>query len=583
VKVFDYDNLISNEKVFGLEIIDNIVKVLELKSKRGKVTVSGFGESTIDPKTYSEGIVLKQDAVAEAIKNAREQARPGRIKRKYAAVVLPDSKIFVRIVKFPAGMSKEEIKEAIEWKAKDLIAMPLEKVYWDWHRLRANGKKNDVENANQEIEVVLSAVEKKCVDSYTKMLQLLDIIPLYFDISGNAAARFLFQTEYKKKKALLVRVDRDSSTLSLFLHGGVRYQTIIKDVVKGGYGSLIDYAAAKLGIDKGKAEELILTPKNLNNEQKKLLQESFGVHYSSLLREVGQILDYYSQTVDGAQKKEEKNFAGIYLYGKGAKIYYLKEFFEKKSYKVEVRPETKSLISPMLPFISKQGLSQNLVLLGLSLRNLEAFRDYRDINLVPKRIKSKYLQTTIYSSLYRYLRVIFWNVFIVGIVLTFTFIISLVYRENAKGELRSVENVTESRANQELRDDIEQVNQTAHQIDALYNTQLDWNELFIQISTQRAGGISLTNLVVSEESEIWQAISGQKKVVEREGFIYLVMGGIASNREDLHEYMNNLEGSELFEDVKMPISNYEENEDILFTIYCLVDTSKLNLIESSND
>ncbi|MBN2015365.1 pilus assembly protein PilM [Candidatus Dojkabacteria bacterium] len=573
--IFDYDNLIQSEKIFGIEIVDNTLKVLELKKGGGgKFTVSGFGEEQFDPSAVVEGVIVKKDLISKAIKNAREQARPHRIRTRYVAVVLPDTKIFVRVVKFPAGMTKNEIKEAIEWKAKDLIAMPLEKVYWDWHRLREDEEDDD----RREVEVVVSAVEKECVDSYVKTLQLLDIIPLYFDVSGNAAARFLFQDEYKKKKALMIRIDRSSTTLSLCLEGGVRYQTIIKDVIRGGYGALVDHATATLGINKEEAEELILSPKNLNKEQKEKLRIGFEVSFNGLLREINQILDFYSQTLDTGRDSKDgssKELDGIYIFGKGAKVFYLRDFFKEKSIQISTKPTRTTFVSPMLPFISRQGLTQNMVLLGVSLRHLGFFRGLRDINLVPKSIKTRYLQRSIYSSLYAYLRLIFWNVFVIGVILVFIYMIALVYKNNVEQVLKSVENITESKANTQLREDINDINQTAGQIDLLLDTQLDWEEFFKEVSNRRGGGITYKNLFVSEDESILKAVAGDKAITKKAGYVYLVINGVAEHREDLQRYVQNMENSDIFEEVKMPISSFESSTNIEFTMYCFVNTQEL--------
>lgn len=651
MKVFDYDNLILGEKVFGLEVKDNIIKALELTKRRGRFSVVGFGEQEFDPTAISEGVIVNKDLLADVIKSVRDQAKPRRIRSKYASVVLPDSKIYVRVVKFPAGMSKDEIRESIEWKAKDLIAMPLDKVYWDWHRLQANG------DPSRNIEVEISAVDKECVDSYTQTLKMIGVTPLYYDISGNAAARFLFQNEYKEKKALLVRIDKYSTTLSLFLNGGVRYQTVIKDVVKGGYNSLIDYTAGKLGVNKEQAERIILNPENINNDQKKALKESFNVNYGGLYQEIDQIMDFYSQTLnhihsssklnkkgkkeldsnakvkpvkqsktgdmrDKVDKDKEipvkelqetssndtlgpqddgiteqknnkqkddikekldkkslngqsKDFGGIYLYGRGAQLFYIREYFKDRSIEIKAGPEMKTSVSPMLPFISRQSLPENLVLLGLALRNLGLFRDLRDINLVPKLIKKKYLKVSIYSSLYTYLRIIFWNVFIIGIALACSFMISLIYKSNVEKELASVENIAESKANKELRNQITYINSTAVQLSNLLDTQADWGSFFQQLSQKQGDSIVYSNILVSEDPEAWQTLSKESKVVEKSGYIYLVVSGIADTREDLLVFLQDLERSDIFEDVRMPISNYESSENIEFTIYCLVKTSEL--------
>lgn len=575
MKIIDYDNLILSENIFGLEIVNNTIKVLELKRSRGRYSVVGFGQQNIDPKCFSDGVILNKEAVADAIRLARVEAKPRRIRTKYASVALPESKIFVRVIKFPAGMTKEEIREAVEWKAKDFIAMPLDKVYWDWHRLTPEDGKD-----GGEVEVVVSAVEKECADSLTETLKLLNITPLYYDIAGNAAARFLFQKEYSEKKALLVRIDKNSTTLSLFLNGGVRYQTIIKDVIKGGYGVLVDYVASQLKIDAEKAEKLILSPENLDNQQKSLLVEFFGAKFDHLMVEIRQITDFYKQSLLGNTDKElTKEPFEIYLYGKGARVFHLAEHFEKQSLKVSTDVKASTPVSPIVQFISRQSLLENLVLLGLSLRNLGLFRELRDINLVPKIIKIKYLQVSIYNNVYASLRIVFWNTFVIVVVLAFVNMIAVIYKANIERDLKAVENVAESPANKEIQSEIVYLNQTAGQMSRLFETQLDWDKFFQEVSNLRGNGITYTDLLVSEDQEVWKALSGEKKSVVKAGHDYVVISGIAQTRDDLQRFVEDIRESEIFKDIKMPISNFETSVNIEFVIYGLVDTSKVKQLD----
>jgi hypothetical protein len=363
----------------------------------------------------------------------------------------------------------------------------------------------------------------------------------------------------------------------LFLNGGVRYQTQIRDLVKGGFNSLIDLTASKLKVEKDAAEQLILSPDKLNAEQKILLQGSFEVNYESLYQEIRNILDYYSQNLNktGETQSKEESFSGIYLYGQGAKLFHLKTFLEKKEVEIKDRSVSKSDVSPMFPFISRESLPENLVILGLSLRNLGSFRELRDINLVPEKIQSKYLQVSIYSSLYAYLKIIFWSVYIVGIILIFAYVLTLFYHDNVKEELKSIENVAESPANTELRRDISTINETAQKIELLTATQLDWDMLFGEFSKAKPAGIRINNMLVSEDPEAWKTIAGEGRVLTREGFIYMVVNGTADTRESLKLYVDNLDDSEIFSDVKMPISSFESNKNLEFSVYCLIDTSKL--------
>jgi type IV pilus assembly protein PilM len=570
--VIDYDNLILNENIFGLEIVDNIVKVLELKKSGKRYTVIGFGEVPVDQKAFQNGCIVDANTVASAIKKARNAARPRKIKMRYASVVLPDSEIFVRVVKFPAGMKKIEIREAVEWKAKDLIAMPLEQVYWDWHRLPSG-----INNA--ETEVVISAVNKACADSYTKTLHALDIDPIYYDLAGNAASRFLFQKDYSHKQALLVRINKYSTIISLFLKGGVRYQTIISDAVKGGYANLVDFASSQLSVDKDKAEKLILGSEDLKDQQKVVLQPFFNAKFSHLKQGIDQVLEFYRQTMTQkeAQANGKDSRIDIYLYGKGSQMFHLEEFFRTNALEVKLRSDSPSSVSPIIQFVSRQSLLENLVLLGISIRNMGVFREMRDINLVPKKVKEKYIRKSVYSNLYASLRIVFWNMFLIVILLASMFIISMIYKSNIDKSYKAVQNVAESAANKKLEEDISYMNKIAAQIDQLNQTQIDWKVFFKEISDKRPAGITYTSVYISEDPEVWKGISGQNRVIQKEGFIYLVVGGHAETREQLQDYSNSMSSSDLFEEVQMPISNFETSVDINFILYCLVNTKELEV------
>ncbi len=569
MSVFDFENLILSEKIFGLELVDNKAKVLELKHTRGKYKVVGFGEEMFNPSAFSSGIIVSPNEIAEAIKLARLKAKPRKVRRQYASVVLPDSKIFIRTIKFPLGMKKEDIKEAIEWKAKDLIAMPLEKVYWDWHRLKKRKGKG-------EVEVVISAVEKKCADSFSKTLGILNITPLYYDISGNAAARFTFQDDYKTKRALLIRIDRYSSTISLFLDGGVRYQTVLEGAEKGGgFSHLIDFTALRLGLQESKAEEVLFTPKSRKLEQEGVLKENFEKSFDTLAGEATQILDYYKQKLYSGGKKES-DISEIYFYGKGANTIFLNDFFAKKFAKMKILTAKKSSFLSKLPFVNKANLSESVIILGLSLRNFGNFKQLRDINLVPDKIKKKYISASVYKNLNTYLRMVFWSVFLLGIVMFVTYLFSSFYKRNVLQELKATKNISESPANQQIAKDIDFLNKSAIQINKLFESQKDWDRFFSELSGKRVKGVTLSSIYLSEDENVWSGLLNTDANFAKPGNYYVTISGNAKNRQDLQQYVDNLENGKLFEAMRMPISNYEKRTNIEFTLFGLINKNSLS-------
>ena len=51
------------------------------------------------------------------------------------------------------------------------------------------------------------------------------------------------------------------------------------------------------------------------------------------------------------------------------------------------------------------------------------------------------------------------------------------------------------------------------------------------------------------------------------------------DRQTLMDYEQRLKESEMFSDIRMPISNFEKKKNIDFTMYCLVDQDQLKQVE----
>ena len=559
MNLFNYESIITSEKVFGLEITDGKLKILKLSMRRGKLSIEGFDEEIIAVGSVKNGVILNTDNVAETLKILRDRTKPQKIKDRYAAVVLPDDKVFIRVVNFPSKLSKQEIGESVEFKAKDLIAMPLDKVYWDWHRFPH-------EAGGDQIEVVVSAADKACVDSYVNMLAKLEIVPLFFDISGNAAVRYLFKSD-PARRALLVRIDKSSSTLSLYLGGGVRYQSIVEE----GYGSIIEDLSVVTKEDKSIIEKKSLEDGSSDYDEnlKNILPNSF----LTLSKEITKTLEYYLQTYKNVNPKSS-NPIEIFIFGKGAALFQKRNLISRDPLTLENINE-KEVQDDKSSQLREQYLPSNIVLVGASLRNLGQFKKQKDINLTPDTIKSKYLQNVVYRTLFLYARMILWGL---GIIFLFAFL-SLVYlqlyKSTVDSRLTSLKKYTESGVNKDFEQEVTSLNTNVTQLSNLYMKQVDWDLYFDKLNEIKPDGVRLTNLYITDDSSLFKTIVKDKNVLNKSGVFFTNISGTAVSRSALQEFENEMSSSDFFEDVIIPISNYEQESDISFSIYAVISNDSL--------
>lgn len=579
----NYDDLILQEHFFALEISDLKIKILKSRLSFRKLHVVGYNEAELNLSLYKNGIIQDPQAVGKIIRGLVTHATPKRIKDRYVSVVLPDDRVFLSVVSFPKDLSKQELQEAVEYKVKDLIPLPLDKVYWDWHRFPDQPE-------SSEREVVISAVDKESAESYIEALHAADLQPLYFDISGNAAVRYLFKND-DSRKALLVRVDRYTSTISLFLNGGIRYQTILNE----GHESILPVVALEMKITPEEAQASFSaflngeeTDKNFQQQLGKVLVNTFP----KLSKGIQKTFDYYiqndstgsskaTQSGNDKKKKEEEFPLEVYMFGKGAYLMQLKNSIDPNPFKVRQFNRDTAGIASSVALFRRQRLPENVILIGASIRNHGPYRKLHDTNLIPNTVKNIYMDHAIYKSIFLYMRFLSWGLGIVLImILTMYFYIGQ-FKEQTQKEYETTLAFAESKRNNELDSEITYVNQNSTYLNNLYNQQVDWDVFFNELEDIQGSGITINSLLLSKDASAWQSLTNGELGKESIYNYYLIINGTASNREALLTYKDNLENSPLLTDVRFPITNFEGQQDVDFSVYVVVD-SQLFILKTLN-
>lgn len=204
----------SGFDVFGLDLSDLSVKVVNLKNNGTSEYVSSFSSVPFPNGAIVDGEILQKEQVVSIIKKAIESARPEKLKTKKVICSLPETKAFLRIISVPE-MSPDELTEAIKWEMEANIPLPLDQVYYDWQTIPGTlmGEKG-------KIDLIVVAIAKSVVEQAIEVLESAGLDPVGLEIESIAQARSLLLEKDEKSTVLIVDIGDRRTSFSI-AKGGV--------------------------------------------------------------------------------------------------------------------------------------------------------------------------------------------------------------------------------------------------------------------------------------------------------------------------------------------------------------------------
>lgn len=342
-------------EVFGVDLSDLSVKIMQLEKSGGVEKVRSYAVADIPAGNIEDGKIIDKEKVAAIIKEAVKKAGPEKIKGNKIICSLPESKAFLRIVSIPK-MDKEEAKEAIKWEMEANIPLPIDQVYFDWQFLETDN--------TQKQNVLTAAVSRDIVDDFMDVLKKAGLEVYGLEVESIASARSLVPWESKEEGGTLI-VDLGAQRTSfIMVEKGVPNFTSsipfssesMNDAISKGLN--IDLAEAERtkishGIEDGKDNPIF-------NVIKSLLE--------NLVQEIERTLDFYA-----GMSKENSAVEKVILCGGGSNlkglVAYLAERLKKK---VELGdPWINLKMGKSVPIISKENTDRYSTAIGLALRGLD--------------------------------------------------------------------------------------------------------------------------------------------------------------------------------------------------------------------
>src|SRR5688500_17144802 len=158
----------------------------------------------LPPTAVQNSMVVEKDAVVQAVRNLLEASR---VKATQAICSVPGRAVIIKKIQLPT-QSEQELEANMEFEAQNVIPESLENVNLDYQIL-------DYTEDGNNMEVLLVAVKKEIVNSYTEALEEAGLTLAVMDVDYFAMEN-MYEISYEPKPDEVVGL----------IHIGGRYTSI---------------------------------------------------------------------------------------------------------------------------------------------------------------------------------------------------------------------------------------------------------------------------------------------------------------------------------------------------------------------
>jgi type IV pilus assembly protein PilM len=347
----------NSKNIFGLDLSDLSVKVVQLEQD-GKIDrVKSYGSANIAPGSILDGEIKKKENVVVAIQRAIETAGPKKIRTKKVVCSLPETKAFLRIINIPK-MDKKEAKEAIKWEMEANIPVSIEQVYYDWEILEKN-----FTNEKGKMSVLVVAVAQNVVDQFIDTIEAAGLEVMGMDIESVAQANSLLSEKDKGKTNLVIDLGDRRTTFLISVDGIPCFTSSIPLSAQ----SMTDAISKSMGIPFDQAEKTKIEYGIGGTSGNDVIFKSLKPVLESFVSETERFMDFYLTGM-----RYSNSIDKIILCGGGSNTKGLIPFFSRRlGQEVGLgNPWVNFNLGNSLPIIEKNKSIQYSTAIGLALKGI---------------------------------------------------------------------------------------------------------------------------------------------------------------------------------------------------------------------
>jgi type IV pilus assembly protein PilM len=303
----------SKDGYVALDIGSSSIKMVETTLDKNGYRVLNLGVLQLPSNAIQNNIIVESKPVADTI---RRLVQENGVKSKHVIAAVPGRAAIMKKVQMPK-QSPTELENNIEFEAQNVIPENLENVNLDHQVL------NSPDDSNK-MEVLLVAVKKEIVNSYTGVIEEAGLEPAVIDVDYFALEN-MYEANYESDNLNgvigLIHIGAQNTSISLLQNG---ISTFNGDLSMGG-AYFTDSLALQLNLSDEQAESLKVSGPS---------EKTQGVDLESVLRPASEELtEEIRRTVNlyGAVPSDDGDgLKAIYLSGGGAKLTGLRSLLEEK-------------------------------------------------------------------------------------------------------------------------------------------------------------------------------------------------------------------------------------------------------------
>ncbi|WP_243832446.1 type IV pilus assembly protein PilM [Orenia marismortui] len=247
-------NSINNKNIIGLDIGEETIKLTEVYTSWGNIVLNDLAIIDTPEGAVVEGKINNLTLLQEKIQESLEE---NEFSANKVVAAISGEQVVSRMIDIPE-MPEEELSEAVKWEARDKLPIQIENAIFDYEIL------NKKEDGGYQLLII--AVERKLIDKYLQLFDMLDLNPVAIEIEPVAIARTVDRL-YMDPTICVIDIGTKTTDISILNNGRLLFT---RTVSMGGESITQDIAEAH-DFSFEQAEEYKKESNLFNNEESNLI------------------------------------------------------------------------------------------------------------------------------------------------------------------------------------------------------------------------------------------------------------------------------------------------------------------------
>ena len=304
--------------ILGIEIGNKTVKVVEIKGN----TLKNFAVVDLPDNIVVNNELIAFEAMGDLLKDI---VREHRMSTRRAALVLPDTAVYLRRMVLPA-MNEKQLAVNMPYEFKDVLSEEKDKYIYDYSMI---GYRKDEEDKITEMELLGAVANRGLIEKYQEMFKRagLKLVKAGPRETALSCLVNILNEDSEKKDFAILDIGYKSTKVEIFKEGVYE----VTRTIDSGAEDIVNVVSEVFDVDPHVASTFLETNKDNVQENEKCVDI-----YSSIATEVMRVMNYYSF------ENRDSTLDTLYYCGGGS---YIPRFIEEIKEMVSLELEPLSSLS----------------------------------------------------------------------------------------------------------------------------------------------------------------------------------------------------------------------------------------------